>query len=153
KTALSHLVTDHRRAQVGSPRPLPPDVADRADPADDEGEEFLASWRAELLDRTWDGLAAAPPTAHARRLLRGTDPDLTSAELAEQAGAQLGRPLTAAAARKALQRAHAHFAELLVAEVARSLDGPTSVDVEAELRELDLLRYCRSVARTSEPPV
>ena len=46
--------------------------------------------------------------------------------------------------RKALQRAHADFADLLVSEVAHSLDEPTPADVEVELRELDLLRYCRS---------
>ncbi len=151
KTALIHMVTDHRRARTGAPGPLPADVAASADPADGEDDAFLASWRAELLDRTWDALAAAHPTEHAVLLLRVSEPDLTSPALAEQAGARLGRPLTAAAARKALQRAHAHFAGLLVAEVARSLDGPPPADVEAELRDVDLLRYCRSALTERGP--
>jgi RNA polymerase sigma-70 factor (ECF subfamily) len=149
KTALIHLVTDYRRGQMAAPRPLPSDAA-APEPAEDE-DEFLASWRAELLDRTWDALAAAHPTEHAVLLLRVAEPDLSSGPLAEQVGARLGKPLTAAAARKALQRAHADFAALLVAEVARSLDGPAPADVEAELRELDLFRYCGS-ATTKQGP-
>ena len=43
-----------------------------------------------------------------------------------------------------LQRAHAKFAELLLDQVAASLDEPTADDLEAELKALDLLKYCRS---------
>jgi len=43
-----------------------------------------------------------------------------------------------------LQRAHAKFAELLVDEVATSLGTPSREEVAEELRELDLLKYCRS---------
>jgi DNA-directed RNA polymerase specialized sigma24 family protein len=143
KTALSHLVTDHRRARAAAPRPLPLDAAVPADEADDDAV-FLASWRAELLDRTWDALAAGHPTEHAVLLVRVSEPDLASAAVAEKAGARLGRPLTAAAARKALQRGHGRFAELLVREVTRSLGEPAPAEVEGELQELDLLRYCRS---------
>jgi RNA polymerase sigma-70 factor (ECF subfamily) len=143
KTALIHLVTDHHRARQGAPRPLPAEVAAASGATDDE-DKFLASWRAELLDRTWDDLAASHPTEHAVLMVRVAEPDLPSSEIGERAAERLGRPISAAAARKALQRAHGHFAELLVAEVGRSLDEPTARDLEAELRELDLLRYCRS---------
>jgi hypothetical protein len=148
KTALIHLVTDHHRARQGAPAPLPLDMAAASGPSDDE-EAFLASWRAELLDRTWDDLAATHPTEHAVLLVRVAEPDMPSSELAERAAERLGRPITAAAARKAMQRAHGHFAELLVAEVRRSLDEPTQTEVEAELRELDLFRYCRSAVAGS----
>jgi RNA polymerase sigma-70 factor (ECF subfamily) len=143
KTALIHLVTDHHRARQRAPGPLPSDVAADSRPINEE-DAFLASWRAELLDRTWDALAGSRPTEHAVLMARVADADLTSPALADMAAERLGRPLTAAAARKALQRAHSHFAELLVTEVERSLDGPTHAELEAELRELDLLRYCRS---------
>ena len=45
--------------------------------------------------------------------------------------------------RKSLQRAQAKFADLLLDQVAESLDDPAA-DLEAELRELDLLQYCRT---------
>jgi RNA polymerase sigma-70 factor (ECF subfamily) len=145
KTALIHLVADYRRARADLPRPLPPDIAaPAAEPAEDDETAFLAGWRAELLDRTWESLAAVSPTQHAALFLRVSEPDLPSPQLAEQLADRLGKSVTAAAARKALQRSHAHFAELIVQEVARSLEEPTPAEVEAELRELDLLRYCRS---------
>ena len=142
KTSLLHLIADHYRARAGSPRPLSPDVAAPQESADDE--TFIATWRAELLDRTWDALAAAHPTEHAVLLLRVSEPDRTSAGLAERAGERLGKAMSAAAARKALQRGHTDFAELLVQEVARSLGKPTPAELATELRDLDLLRYCHS---------
>jgi hypothetical protein len=42
--------------------------------------------------------------------------------------------------RKALQRSHAKFAELLVDEVAASLKDPSREELADELRELDLLK-------------
>jgi hypothetical protein len=46
--------------------------------------------------------------------------------------------------RKTLQRAQAKFADLLVEEVATSLESATEEELQSELRELELLRYCRS---------
>jgi hypothetical protein len=46
--------------------------------------------------------------------------------------------------RKTLQRARAKYAELLVAEVARSMDDPTPDELEQELIDLELLPFCRS---------
>src|SRR4051812_35402116 len=108
KTALGHLVTDHRRATAAAPRPLPADAAAPTDDPTDDDASFLATGGAELLDRPWDALAAGPPPGHAVLLVRVSEPDLASAGLAEKAGARLGKPMTAAAARKALQRAHGH---------------------------------------------
>ena len=45
--------------------------------------------------------------------------------------------------RKTLQRAQAKFADQLLDRVAESLDDPAA-NLEAELRELDLLKYCRT---------
>ena len=63
---------------------------------------------------------------------RVADADLTSPALADAAGERLGRQMSAAGARKALQRAHGHFGVLLVAEVARSLEDPTPIELELE---------------------
>jgi RNA polymerase sigma-70 factor (ECF subfamily) len=147
KTALIHLVTDYYRARQAEPRQLPATglgpVAPEAESLDSEGE-FLASWRAELLERTWQALAALNADYRAVLLYRIENPDLPSAEMAERLSAQLGKPVTAAWVRKAQQRAHAKFADLLIDEVAASLATATAAEVEAELRELDLFRYCRS---------
>src|SRR5437868_1827150 len=73
KTALIHLATDHHRSRQAGPRSLPPDAA--APETSEDEDAFVAGWRAELLDRTWDALAAAHPTEHAVLLLRVNDPD------------------------------------------------------------------------------
>ena len=69
---------------------------------------------------------------------------MPSGEMAERVSAQLGKPMTAENVRKSLQRAHAKFAELMLDQVADSLDDPTVEELEGELEALDLLRYCRS---------
>jgi RNA polymerase sigma-70 factor (ECF subfamily) len=63
--------------------------------------------------------------------------------MAEQLGARLGRPVTSAGGRQTLHRARAKFADLLVAEVARSLETSAPDRIEQELLDLDLLRYCK----------
>lgn len=145
RTALINLAREYRRTMQRLPGPLNPDTPapERPEPPDDD-EMFLASWRAELLIRTWDALASAHPTQHATLRARVAEPELPSHEIAQRVTTALGRTVTAAAVRKALQRAHENFAELLVQEVADSLGEPSPNDLMAELRALDLLRYCRS---------
>ena len=145
KTALIHLVDDYHTAQRSRPRPLPLDVAAGPTPAVADTEaDFLATWRMELLDRTWKSLAAAQPTYHAVLLYRVENPEEPSPQMAEELGARLGTPMRADQVRKALQRSHAKFAELLVDEVATSLGVPSRDELAEELRDLDLLKYCRS---------
>ena len=106
--------------------------------------DFLQSWRAELLDRTWKALATAQPMYHAVLLFRVENPDVPSPRMAEELGARLGTSLRPDQVRKALQRSHAKFAELLIDEVAITLGEPTREELAEELREVDLLKYCRS---------
>jgi RNA polymerase sigma-70 factor (ECF subfamily) len=147
KTALIHLVNDHYRARQAWPRPL---VADRPEPAAsppdsaDSERQFLATWREELLERTWQALADANAVYHTVLHLRVEAPDLSSAQMAEHLSAGRDKPVSADWVRKTLQRAQAKFADLLVEEVALSLSGGKETELEQELRELDLLRYCRS---------
>ena len=83
-------------------------------------------------------------------LCRIENPDMSSARIAEELHATLGKPLTAAWVRKNLQRAHEKFADLLLDEVAASLEDAKGEALNEELRELDLLKYCQSaVARRS----
>jgi RNA polymerase sigma-70 factor (ECF subfamily) len=146
RTALIHLVTDYHRARQAWPRPLAGDAPEPAALAAGQDSEcdFLAQWREELLDRTWQALEQANADYRAVLLLRIENPDMPSPEMAERLAVQLGKPLTAAWVRKALQRAHAKFADLLLDEVAVSLENAAREGLEQELRELDLLKYCRS---------
>jgi RNA polymerase sigma-70 factor (ECF subfamily) len=148
KTVLIHLVDDHHRSRRARPQPLSPEVlgatAAAAAESADPDRDFLRSWRQELLDHTWKALAREQPTYHAVLLCRVESPDLSSAQMAEQLSARLGKPLTAVTVRKAIQRAHEKFADLLIKEVAYSLDAATPEQLEEELRELELLKYCRS---------
>jgi RNA polymerase sigma factor (sigma-70 family) len=147
KTALIHLVTDHHRARQQAPRRLTPDLADphaAGQSADDGDKNFVANWRAELLDRTWQALLDFNPTYHAALRLRIENPDMPSPEMAVQLSNRLGKTISAALVRKSLQRAHEKFADLLLSEVALSLDASSKSEIEAELKELDLLRFCRT---------
>lgn len=140
RTALRHLVADYQRIRKASPGPI---ASDPAAPGEAE-ETFHAAWREELLERAWAALAVDQPTGHDVLKLRVEEPELTSAQMAERLSTRLGRPFTSDGVRKALQRAHERFGDALLAEVAATLEGPTSDDLEAELQELGLLRYCRS---------
>src|SRR5262249_46366256 len=104
---------------------------------------FCDAWRNDLLARTWEALAQAQPTFHEVLRLRAAHPKMPSPQLAGHLGQALGKPCTADGVRQALRRARGWFAELLLEEVARSLESPSAEEIEQELRELDLLEYCR----------
>jgi RNA polymerase sigma-70 factor (ECF subfamily) len=146
KTVLFHLVGRHRKKEQKRDRPLPPDspaLQRLALPPDDLDRAFKENWRDELLARTWEALAAAHPGHYEVFRCRAAHPDLSSAELAQRLTGELGRAFTAPGVRQTLHRAREQFGDLLVQEVACSLRSPTAEDVEQELRELDLLAYCR----------
>jgi RNA polymerase sigma-70 factor (ECF subfamily) len=146
KTALFHLVSRHRKKQQRQPRPLPstaPEPAARDAFEEDCDQQFLESWRHQLLARTWEALAQVQPTYHAVLHFRSQHPKMGSGEMAQQLSRQLDRPLTADGVRQALHRARDRFADLLLDEVAQSLEFPTREEVEEELRDLNLLAYCQ----------
>jgi RNA polymerase sigma-70 factor (ECF subfamily) len=147
KTSLFHLVVDYQNQRRKTARPLAeePPVAAPDDTAAER--EFTASWRQELLDRAWRALAEVQQQTgqpvYAVLRLRVDHPQWSSAQLAEQLGARLGKPLTAGALRKALHRARQRFAEVLLDEVAVSLEDPAPERLEQELLDLGLMAYCR----------
>jgi RNA polymerase sigma-70 factor (ECF subfamily) len=150
KTALRNLVVDHHRRRSTRPRQLPADAPEPADPADhdpDLDRQFLDSWRRELLDRAWEALARAERETgqplHTVLRFRADHPDLRSAQMAEQLGAVLDRAVSADWVRKTLERARNRFADLLLDDVAHSLDYPGPDAVEEELLDVGLLEYCR----------
>lgn len=151
KRSLSHLVTDYHRARQDGPAPL---AANAPDPAAEPRDEpdFAAGWRQDVLDQTWKALREENAAFHTTLLLRIENPDMQSPEMADHLTAKLGKPMTPENVRKTLQRAQTKFADLLLDQVTESLDDPAG-DLEAELRELDLLKFCRAalVRRQSGP--
>jgi RNA polymerase sigma-70 factor (ECF subfamily) len=147
KTAVYHLIVDYQRrrreAQLSSGLPEPADeestlTSDRA---------FLERWKQELIDRAWEGLAqveqASGQPFNTLLRYRAEHPEVRSAQMAELLEEKLGKPMTEVAIRKALQRARERFADLLLEEVARSLQTDSREAVEQELMDLDLLSYCK----------
>src|SRR5205823_11834575 len=133
KPALFHLIGDprprSRPVTLGTVEPAAPP----ADAAAAE-REFADSWRAELMERAWRGLAEVErrtgQPCFTVLQLRTDRPGLSSAELAEQLGRQLGKPLTVPAVRQALYRARERFTDLLFGEVVRTLEEPTPEALE-----------------------
>jgi RNA polymerase sigma-70 factor (ECF subfamily) len=159
KTALFHLVDSHRRRQGRQVRGVPLEGQEPADPAGpslpDPDAAFEASWRKELLARTWKALAQAEQESgqpcYAVLRLRVDRPELPSAELARQLAQLRGKPFTAAGVRQLLHRAREKFALLLVEETRQSL-GPAAQDrLQDELADLGLLKYCQTALPRPDP--
>ncbi len=150
KGVLFHLIAAyHRRKQTG-PRQLVegmPEPAVEPDPMDQADEEFLASWRQELLAKAWTALEQAERSSgrplYTVLRFRADHPDLPSPRLAEELSARLGKPLSAAGVRQTLHRAREQFGSLLLDAVRESLEKGDPERVEEELIELGLLEYCR----------
>jgi RNA polymerase sigma factor (sigma-70 family) len=151
KSALINLVIDHqnrlrRRRETG---PLAAEPTAPEPDRTDSDQQFLGDWRQALLDRTWEGLAAAQkpggPPFFAALKARSDQPDWSVAQLAEHLTARLkpSQPFTEAGVRKILQRAREGFTDLLVAEVARSLHDPSEEHLEQEVIELGFQAHCR----------
>jgi RNA polymerase sigma-70 factor (ECF subfamily) len=152
KTIVYRLIVDYQRRRKRQFRegPMHSNLAEPADGCDAAGDEdaaFQASWRDELLARSWqrlkdeEGQSGKPHYTVLR--YRVDHPDLHSPELAAGLTEKLGKSVNAGAARVLLHRARDAFAELLLDEVVQSL-ADNSVDAaEEELIELELLEYCR----------
>jgi RNA polymerase sigma factor (sigma-70 family) len=154
KVALRNLAMDHFRKQMAArQRGMQPLPSGGLEPAEDQQEHerddvFVSSFRAEVLNRTWEALAdlerAAGKPYHTVLRLKIEHPDLSGAAMAERLSVALGRAVGDAAARQTLHRARAQFADLLLDEVSRTLGSPTNEELGQELSELGLLDYCKS---------
>jgi RNA polymerase sigma-70 factor (ECF subfamily) len=147
KTALRNLVMDYWRKK--RPEQLPEKLVEPADTrTPDSDQVFLERWREELLEQGWNALQAEEKKTgqpfYTFLRFKADNPDLRSAQIAEQVSARLGKPMTEIAVRKTIQRARERFGELLLDEVSRSIGSTRRVDLEAELGELNLLAYCQS---------
>jgi RNA polymerase sigma-70 factor (ECF subfamily) len=151
KTTLYHLIVDHQRRkgrrQMEALRPDTPEPAAESVtlPSD---QEFLARWREELLNRTWESMEALEKETgqpfYTVLRFRAENPDVRSSEMAKRLQGRLNKPLTDVGVRQTLHRAREKFADLLLEEVARSLETRVVDRLEQELIDLDLLSYCRT---------
>jgi DNA-directed RNA polymerase specialized sigma24 family protein len=151
---LRRMMADYYRRR--GPVPLDLQNLGADEPADEVATDsrFTDCWREELVNLAWQALErveqdTGQPYATLVRL-KEQQPELRTAALAELAARQLGRPLTTDNTRKIIQRGREQFGQLLVAEVARSLQTTAGETVERarleqELIELGLLfDYCKS---------
>jgi RNA polymerase sigma factor (sigma-70 family) len=111
-------------------------------------EEWNAAWQRSILDMTWAAMedyARTHPQSLSWTLLRlrADHPDDDLTELAARFAQQTGKSLRPPALRQQLRRARLRFAELLIEEVAKSLDDPSPERVEEELIETGLMPYVR----------
>lgn len=152
KTVVYRLVVDYqrRKQRQGRQQPLVEEgPACQAEPLDNSDQQFLDGWRAELLARCWTALEQSgdregTPYFTVLRF-RAEHPELRSAELAKPLGELLGKPLAAGNVRVLIHRARRRFAELLLEEVAHSLDTHDRETLSQELIELNLYEYCREM--------
>lgn len=154
KTSLYRMVVNHFRRLRKKPGHLPTEFPDRpAEMADlaitlnNADAEFAQSWKDELLARAWAALERVQHETgqpyYSILRFRAEHAELSSSEMASQLTEQLGRPLNAAGVRQSLHRARDRFADLLLEEVAHSLNSPSIDNIEQELIDLELLEYCR----------
>lgn len=158
KKGLFNLVHDYRKKQHKEPRAVLLEHQEPAAPAEEHPEAeqaFLHSWRQELLARAWQALARIQTETgqpyHAVLRFRVENPDLHSPQMAEHLSAALGKPLTAAGVRQLLHRAREKFAAALLEETRHSLGFADQEQLEEELAELNLLKYCQGALKDLGP--
>jgi RNA polymerase sigma factor (sigma-70 family) len=150
KTTLYHLIIDYQKKLQRRMSQLPlegPEPEADAPSTQDADRQFLAAWRAELLNKAWESLAEEEQQTsrpmHTVLYLRANNPKMRSPRMAEELTVRLGKPVTAEWVRTWLHKARERFAELLLLEVAASLREPTPDSVVQELIDLQLFEYCK----------
>lgn len=147
KGVLFHLIADFHNKAKRQPIALDSGVFEPAvDPDSEREQEFLISWRDDLLARAWVALqeaenASGQPFFTVLRF-RADNPEASSQEMAERLSPLLGKEVTAAGIRQTLHRARDRFADQLLDEIAHAISDPTLESLEEELTELGLLEHC-----------
>lgn len=156
KGVLRNLSRGHHRKAARRPMvggESLPEPAVESDDGTEFDQAFRDCWRSELLANTWAKLQRVEEETgqpvYSLLRVRADQPDWSSDQLAADMSRRLGREITAAACRKALQRARERFTALLVDEVRGSLSDPSEEAVRDELIDLGLYEYCRPA---TDPP-
>jgi len=147
-TAMSYL----RR------KPLPTanaaELDNVASPVNEERDDpvWTANWRKCLIERVWQALESKQRNSEScyyYTVLKyvSEHPNATSQMVAQHVSDQIGRPYRADACRQQYARARRQFAELIIVELRASLADPSFETLEAELIDLDLMKYVRDYLR------
>lgn len=159
RITLLRLVDAHRlRGEGGRARRPEAGIPDPEGERPDESASarFDAIWREDLLDRSWRRLKAyedrTSQPLYTSLWSRVEAPGLSSTELAERIGQQLGRTISAPNATQLLHRARAEFSRMLLDEVLATLPPGAPFEVlERELIETGLLAFCREAVDRVRP--
>jgi DNA-directed RNA polymerase specialized sigma24 family protein len=158
KAVLQHMIADYFREQSREHKKFQhlsgeQEVAVPASLSAEQDQDFVRCWREELIKWVWHQLEQRDQKTGQKYSvllrLQAKKPELRSTQLAELLSTKLGKSFTAAGVRQLLHRAREVFGQLLVAEVARSLqvdpgDPEGNTRVEQELIDLGLLfSYCK----------
>jgi RNA polymerase sigma-70 factor (ECF subfamily) len=167
KAVLQHMIADYYRQEARDHKQCQRlsgehELADPASLLEEQDQDFVRCWREELIKWVWRQLDQRDQKTgqkHALLLrLQAKKPETRSTQLAELLSEKMGKPFTAAGVRQILHRAREMFGELLVAEVARSLqvdpgDPDGNSRVEEELIDLGLLfSYCKKALERCRVP-
>lgn len=149
KVAVRNMVRNYwekkgRRAGVDY------DVSTHEEAADDETGPWEDVWTGNVLNLVWGRLQDYERThegsmAWSVLRLRADNPDDSSEQLAVKLSARCGHPVKADTTRQHLRRARVRFAEMLIEELADSIDQPNADRIEEELVALGLLEHVRGV--------
>ena len=145
KTILFRMVGEYRRRQARNPAAANREVVEIPDSAEETtqlDQQWLDSWRDELLARSWNSLFHQNRMFYEVLRFRAENPQLPGDKAAGELSRKLDKPVTPAAMRQTLKRARDAFAGFLIEEVAGSLDDPDRESVESELIDLNLHVYC-----------
>lgn len=146
KTSLFNLVRRYHRKKAQGPGYLSDDAPEPVDENAQEDQSFTDNWREELLAKTWEALAQDEQQSGKpfyTFLQHRTQNNTTSEAMAKEFSKRMNKPLTPAGVRQTLHRARERFGELLIEEVARSIQTQDKDAVELELADLGLLAYCQ----------
>lgn len=157
KTGLFHLKQTLLREkskqgrQIGSDDPSR-EPEDTHTPELEHEEQWRLSWREMLIERALADLEREQPRKkhdlYTVLSCRMDHKEMRSHELAAVLSKNLTKPVTAGWVRKRLFQARRRFAQLLIDEVALSLEEPTRENIEEELADLGLLAYCVEILET-----
>lgn len=150
KAVLRNLVNDYYRQHTSRVK-LEESLRYQSLNTDENGpaeRALIEALRSEILDRAWrrlrdEEVSGSNPGFYTVLRLKSEQPSLNSEQLAEQASCQLKRPVSAAAVRQLVSRSRKAFAGFLLSEIRDSIDSENADDIDRELIELDLYRYCR----------
>jgi RNA polymerase sigma-70 factor (ECF subfamily) len=153
KASLSHMLRDrfrelHRHRKRVQPMEFDPECVHLP-----EGEEEQQIWCSHLIKLALERLRREGEKSSRKKFLftvldaSMNRNELYSHELARELGPKVGKEVDGAWVRQCLVRARDRLAQHLVDLVAEMLPDPSPAEVEEELRDLGLYRFCWKILR------